>query len=172
MTEAASCCPRDHFGALSAPRSERTKRHDLLDIITIALCAVLGGADSGVELGLFGRAGRAWPRTFRALPHGIPSHDPFGRVFARLAPHPFEQCFLARGQTRAPRPDGEVVASAGQTRPRRPVLGQLAVAAGPNEIPTRPALLASWALDGCIVTIAAIGCQTAITPTISDHGAA
>ena len=192
MTAAASCRIRDHFGALSDPRIERTKRHELLDIITIAVCAVICGADSWVEVALFGRAKLAWLRTFLVLPNGIPSHDTFGRVFARLDPHQFEQCFLGWVQTLATHTDGEVVAIDGKTLRRshdrtagkaalnlvsawaesnRLVLGQRAVAAGTNEIPTIPALLATLALDGCIVTIDAVGCQTAITQAIIDQGA-
>lgn len=84
-----------HFADLPDPRIERTKRHQLLDIIAIALCAVICGADSWVDVELFGRAKEPWLRRFLALPNGIPSHDTFGRVFARLDPVAFERCFLS-----------------------------------------------------------------------------
>lgn len=72
------------FAPLPDPRVERTKRHELLDIVAITLCAVVAGAEGWVDIAAFGHAREAWFRTFLALPHGIPSHDTFGRVFARL----------------------------------------------------------------------------------------
>src|SRR3954453_3241313 len=83
-----------HFAALEDPRVERTKRPGLLAILTMALCAVIGGADSWVEIEGFGHAEEEWFASFLELPHGIPSHDTFGRVFARLDPEQFGQCFL------------------------------------------------------------------------------
>src|SRR3712207_9544670 len=100
----------EHFAELADPRIERSKRHQLLDIVTIALCAVICGADSWVDVELFGRAKEAWLRTFLALPNGIPSHDTSGRVFARLDPHQFEHCFLGWVQALVTRTGREVVA--------------------------------------------------------------
>ena len=68
------------------PRIERTKRHSLLDIIIIAICGVICGADSWVDIELFGKTKIDWLKTFLRLPNGIPSHDTFGRVFAALSP--------------------------------------------------------------------------------------
>jgi len=76
------------------PGVERTRLHRLVDILVIALCAVICGADTWTEIELFGRAKFDGLRTFLELPHGIPSHDTFGRVFPRLNPEPLERCFL------------------------------------------------------------------------------
>src|SRR5205823_1574043 len=94
---------------------ERTRRHELLDIVTIALCAVICGADSWVDVELFGRAKEAWLRTLLPLAGGIPSHDTFGRVFARLDPERFEACFLGGVRALVAHTDGEVVALDGKT---------------------------------------------------------
>ena len=86
---------QEHFATLEDPRVERTKRHQLLAIITMALCAVICGADTWVDVEEFGHAKRAWLETFLELPNGIPSHDTFGRVFGRLDPAQFQACFLS-----------------------------------------------------------------------------
>jgi predicted transposase YbfD/YdcC len=182
---------REQFAALPDPRIDRTKRHQLLDIVTIAICAVLCGADSWVDVELFGQAKLGWLRTFLALPNGIPSHDTFGRVFAALDPRAFERCFLAWVRAVATPTAGEVVALDGKTLRRshdrgagktalhlvsawaetnRLVLGQAAVDAKSNEITALPALIRVLALEGCIVTIDAMGCQTAIAQAIVDQG--
>jgi predicted transposase YbfD/YdcC len=182
---------RAHFAAVPDPRIERTKRHQLLDILTIAICAVICGADSWVDVELFGQAKLTWLRTFLPLPHGIPSHDTFGRVFAALDPQQFEQCFLSWVRAVVTHTAGEVVALDGKTLRRshdrgagqaalhlvsawaetnRLVLGQVAVAAKSNEITALPALLQVLALEGCIVTIDAMGCQRAIAQTIVAQG--
>jgi predicted transposase YbfD/YdcC len=175
-----------HFQALTDPRVSPATRHQLLDIVAIALCAVICGADTWVEVAAFGRAKREWLATFLALPHGIPSHDTFGRVFAALDPKQFEAGFrswvVAVGDLSA----GTVVAVDGKTLRRshdhaqgkealmlvsawaeanRLLLGQMA-AAGANEMPAIPALLEQLASGGCVVTVDAIGCQTAIAAQI------
>ena len=176
-----------HFAALDDPRMDRTKHHALLDIIVIAVCAVICGADSWVEIEAFGNAKLAWLRTFLDLPNGIPSHDTFGRVFAALDPEQFQQCFLAWVQAVATPADTQIVALDGKTLRRshdrgqgkaaihmvsawaaanRLVLGQVKVDAKSNEITALPALLEVLALKGCIVTIDAMGCQTEIVQTI------
>jgi predicted transposase YbfD/YdcC len=192
MDPLADASIRTHFGALPDPRVERAKRHDLLDILSIALCAVLCGADSWVDVEAFGKAKSAWLRTFLALPHGIPSHDTFGRVFAALDPTAFETAFLGWVRELAAATDGEVIAIDGKTLRRSHdranggsplhlvsawasangvVLGQLAVDGKSNEITAIPALLDVLALAGGIVTIDAMGCQTAIAARIVAGGA-
>jgi predicted transposase YbfD/YdcC len=180
------------FADLPDPRVERTKRHQLLDIITIAVCAVVSGADTWVDVEGWGIAKQDWLTTFLELPGGIPSHDTFGRVFARLDPIAFERRFLAWVQTVLPAPAGEVVAIDGKVlrrshdrgggraaidlvsawaEERRLVLGQQAVATNSNEITAVPALLDLLVLDGAIVTVDALHCQTATAAAIRAKGA-
>jgi hypothetical protein len=102
-----------YFSDLPDPRSRGGQRHNLTDVLTIAICAVICGADGWTEVQHFGRAKEKWFRTFLALPHGIPSHDIFGRVFAALDPEAFERCFQSWMQAfgrrlRAPAPPGGV----------------------------------------------------------------
>ena len=84
----------EQFAKLEDPRIDRTKRHKLIDIVTIAICAVICGADTWVDVALFGRSKREWLEQFLELPGGVPSHDTFGRVFARLDAQQFEACFM------------------------------------------------------------------------------
>ena len=105
----------DYFEDLADPRIHRSKRHQLLDIISIAICAVICGADSWVHVELFGKSKEEWFRTFLELPHGIPSHDTFGEVFSRLDPEQFQQCFMEWTQAVADLVPGEVVAIDGKT---------------------------------------------------------
>jgi predicted transposase YbfD/YdcC len=180
-----------HFATLPDPRIDRTKEHRLVDIITVALCAVLCGADNWVDIETFGQAKEGWLRTFLSLPNGIPSHDTFGRVFARLDPVAFQRCFLNWVKTVAPTTTGQVAidgktlhGSQDRTNGKAAlhlvsawaannglVLGQVAVDAKSNEITAIPALLELLALEGCTVTIDAMGCQRAIADQIVRQGA-
>ena len=181
-----------HFATLTDPRVDRTKEHLLVDIVTIALCAVICGADDWVAVETYGREKAAWLRTFLALPGGIPSHDTFGRVFARLAPEEFRQCFLRWVRAVVGEPDPQVVAIDGKTSRRSHdrragkaalhlvsawasasglVLGQVATADKSNEITAIPVLLRLLAVAGCTVTIDALGCQTAIAAQVVEQGA-
>jgi predicted transposase YbfD/YdcC len=181
----------DHFRGLPDPRVRRTRRHALDAILVITLCAVICGADDWVAIARFGRAKRKWFRSFLTLPHGIPSHDTFGRVFAALDPEAFKAAFLAWAQTLATLLPGDVVAIDGKTLRRTfdtaadkaaihmvsawataqgLCLGQVKTDAKSNEITAIPKLLEVLALAGRIVTIDAMGCQTAIARTIHEKG--
>ncbi len=164
----------DHFSQLEDPRIERTKQHQLIDIVTIALCGVICGADTWVDIESYGRAKYEWLKQFLELPHGIPSHDTFARVFARLNPEQFQQCFLNWIKSISHVSEGEVIAIDGKTlrhsydrgrdkkaihmvsawaTNQRLVLGQVKVDKKSNEITAIPALLKVLELNGCIVTI-------------------
>ena len=83
----------DHFGVIEDVRDEKKRRHLLIDVLVIAITAVICGADGWTQVEAFGKAREAWLRSFLQLPNGIPSHDTFGRVFAVLSPEVFEACF-------------------------------------------------------------------------------
>jgi len=103
-----------HFGQVKDPRVERTKLYPLMDILTIAICAVVCGADDWVAVAAFGRAKRSWFKTFLALPNGIPAHDTFGRVFARLDPVEFQQAFVSWTRAISRLTQNEIVAIDGK----------------------------------------------------------
>ena len=181
-----------YFGALTDPRVARTRVHRLGDLVTLALCAVVCGANDWVAVETFGHAKEAWLRTFLPLPGGIPSHDTFGRVFARLDPTEFQRCFVAWVQAVVGELPAQVVAvdgkssrrSGDRSRGRHPlhlisawatasglVLGQEATDAKSNEITALPRLLRVLALEGCVVTLDAMGCQSAIAAQLVEQGA-
>ena len=83
-----------YFADLKDPRIERSKEHQLLDILVIAICAVICGANDWEAVAEYGRSKEEWFKTFLALPNGIPSHDTFWRVFRALDPEQFERCFM------------------------------------------------------------------------------
>ena len=145
MEQAAETRIGRHFADLTDPRIERAMEHRLIDIVTITLCAVLCGADDWVAVETFGRAKEAWLRTFLALPGGIPSHDTFGRVFARLDPVEFRACFLAWVQTVSGSEvaDG-VIAIDGKTARRSHDRGQGKAALHPSAS-SGQALVSAWA---------------------------
>jgi predicted transposase YbfD/YdcC len=177
----------EHFSTVDDPRIDRTKRHKLIDILVIAICATICGAETWEDFELFGQAKQDWFKSFLELPNGIPSHDTFRRVFARIDPQQFQQAFLdwVRSVTRLTQ--GEVVAIDGKQLRRshdsavgktainivsawaednRMVLGQVRVEEKSNEITAIPELLRMLEVAGCIVTIDAMGCQTEIASEI------
>jgi predicted transposase YbfD/YdcC len=182
----------EYFATVTDPRVDRTKLHLLLDILVMAICAVICGADTWVEMEAYGRAKEQWLRQFLPLPNGIPSHDTFARVIARLKPEEGQHCFLRWRQAGSEVTQGEVVAIDGKTLRRsfewatgksaihlvsawasanRMVLGQQKVDAKSNEITAIPALLRLLELKGGIVTIDAMGCQKASAQTIIEQEA-
>ncbi len=182
----------DHFAELDDPRVERTRRHKLVDILAIAICATICGADSWVHIELFGKSKLAWFQTFLELPSGIPSHDTCGDVFARLDPVQLQNCFVSWTQAIAELLPGAVVAIDGKTARRSYdragnqgaihlvsawatrnalTLGPVKTAEQSNEITAIPQLLELLELHDCIVTIDAMGCQREIAEQITDGGA-
>jgi hypothetical protein len=109
MNEQLEVDIRAHFGNIPDPRRSYLNEHPLINIITIALCAVIAGAEGWTEVELFGQQKQAWLGRFLDLKHGIPSHDTFGRVFARLDPEQFRQCFLSWVQAVFTLTEGQVI---------------------------------------------------------------
>ncbi|QOV88286.1 ISAs1 family transposase [Humisphaera borealis] len=166
--------------------------HKLHDILVISVCAVICGADGWVDVELYGKSKLSWLRTFLDLPHGIPSHDTFGRVFAKLHPDAFEQCFNAWVGAIAQSAGGRLIAIDGKAIRRsfehawarnnmthmvsafvdahRMVFGQVAVDDKSNEIEAIPRLLGLLDIQDATVTIDAAGCQTQIARQIVDAG--
>jgi predicted transposase YbfD/YdcC len=181
----------DHFGSIADPRRDQGKRHQLLDIISIAICASICGADNWVEVAEYGLSKEDWFQSFLTLPHGIPSHDTFGDVFSRIDPEAFRAAFRSWTARIAQITEAEVVAidgkvvrgskdgvlgrkaidmvSAWASRAAL-VLGQVKTADYSNEMTAIPTLLDLLVLQGCIVTIDAIGCQAEIADKILERG--
>jgi predicted transposase YbfD/YdcC len=177
------------FAQVEDPRMDRTKLHRLRDIIILAICGVICGAEGWVEIEEFGKAKQAWFTELLQLPNGIPSHDTFGRVFALMDPKQFEASFLHWVQGISTAVPG-VIAIDGKTLRRshehaagkkalhlvsawavenRLVLAQVATEEKSNEITAIPVLLRQLALAGCIVTIDAMGTQTKIAEQIIEQ---
>jgi predicted transposase YbfD/YdcC len=183
---------RKFFTPLPDPRRRGRVKHPLLNLVVIALCAVIAGADDWQEIVQFGRERRSWLMRFLDLSAGIPSHDTFERVFAALDPIAFQKCLLAWVQALHEVTRGEVIAidgkvareamaRAGDQGPLTLVsawatanhvcLGQVAGDKGSNELAALPKLLDLLDLHGAMVTLDALGCQKDLVQTIVDRGA-
>jgi len=188
-------CPdlkiRTYFADLKDPRMDRTRFHDLMDIVAIALCAVICGADGWLDIQAYGIAKYDWLKTFLSLPHGIPSHDTFRRVFCLLEPATFLECFqrwidalseglgikriaidgktMRRSFDKASGKAALHLVSAWATE-QHLVLGQVAVDSKSNEITAIPKLLELLDVSGAMVSIDAMGCQKEIAAKIRAGG--
>jgi predicted transposase YbfD/YdcC len=182
----------EHFGTVKDPRIDRSKDHKLIDIISIAICAVICGAEGWVDIENFGKSKMIWLKTFLELPNGIPSHDTFGRVFSLINPEEFQKSFQSWAQSIHEFTAGQVVAIDGKqlrgskdnflgkraiymvsawAEANELVLGQRKVNEKSNEITAIPELLKILSIKGCIITIDAIGTQTKIAKAIISAGA-
>ena len=181
----------EHFSVIPDPRVDRTKLHKLEDILVTVICAVICGAETWVDIADFAKAKEAWLRTFLELPHGIPSHDTFGRVFAALEVKAFERAFQSWILDVAGTSQGKLIAIDGKTIRRsldrasgkaaihlvsawvqenHAVFGQLAADGKSNEITAIPPLLDLLNLQEATVTIDAMGCQKEIAQKVRDRG--
>jgi len=187
------------FHVVRDPRVERTRKHELHDILVIAICAVICGAEGWNEIEEFGLSNEDWFREFLDLPHGIPSHDPksralrgtFGRVFAALEPDEFETAFRSWVGTVAETSAGKHISIDGKTlrhsfdtasgkaavhmvsawvHENHACFAQVKVDEKSNEITAIPKLLDMLCLKGATVTIDAIGCQRKISQRITEKG--
>jgi len=179
----------ESFGKIADPRIDRTKLHKLIDIIIIAICAVICGAEGWEEIEEFGKEKQEWLENILELPNRIPSHDTISRVFSKMNPEEFEKCFFLWVGSLAEHVSG-VIAIDGKTLRRshdrlngkkalhmvsawaaenRLVLAQLATEPNSNEITAIPKLLRMLDLKGCIVTIDAMGTQKKIAKQIVEQ---
>ena len=189
MKKAVTASIEGHFGNISDPRIERTKLHKLIDILVIAICGAICNCDSWEDVEEFGKAKREWFETFLELPNGIPSHDTFNRVFARIDPIEFRTCFMSWVSVASELIGGQVIAMDGKVLRRSHdraigkgaidmvsawacanhlVLGQIKVDEKSNEITAIPELLANIEIKDAVITIDAAGCQRKIAKTIVD----
>jgi predicted transposase YbfD/YdcC len=180
-----------HFRKLQDPRVKGRNRHSLEAILVIALCAVIAGAEDFQEIALFGHKRLDWLKRFLPLPNGVPSHDTFERVFARLNPVVFQECFASWMTAWHSRLTGKHLAIDGKAvkgsqSPAQGLrclhlvnvwaveaklcLGVVACDAGSNEITAIPGLLKLLELEGALVSIDAGGCQKKIAEQIVDQG--
>jgi len=182
----------EHFSDLDDPRTHILKNHHMLtDIIVIAICGSICGANDWVAIANFGKAKIEWLSTFLELPNGIPSHDTFDRVFSMINPVQFQECFVSWMKSVAQICEGQIVPIDGKTLRRsydsksntaaihmvsawanrsQLVLGQVKTEEKSNEITAIPELLKILNIHGCIVTIDAMGCQKKIAQQIVDQG--
>lgn len=178
-----------HFETIEDPRRQAGLRYPLIEVLFIAICAIIAGADDWVAIERFGNGKIEWFKKYLPLKHGIPSHDTFGDVFSVLAPEPFGEAFIGWMQMIAT--ISGVIALDGKTIRRsfdkalgksaihmvsawsadnRLILGQVEVDGKSNEITAIPTLLELLVIKGCLVTIDAMGCQTEIAEQVVEQG--
>lgn len=182
----------EYFADLPDPRIDRCKDHALIDILAIAILATICGAEHFTEMEEFGEAKQDWLKTFLELKNGIPSHDTFARVFARIKPSAFQERFISWVQAVRDLTEDEVIGVDGKTARRshnkgagigplhlvsawatrnRLVLGQVKVDEKSNEITAVPELLRLLEIKGCIITVDALNTQKEIANQIREQGA-
>lgn len=178
-----------HFSVLPDPRTDRTKKHLLIDILFIAVCTMICGGEGFTDMEEFGEAKEEWLRKYLELPFGIPSHDTFRRLFSILDPQAFGECFTRWSQALHDATNGEVIALDGKTirhsfdtfsgQPALHMvsawasenglaLGQVRVDEKSNEITAIPRLLEMIDVKGRIITTDAMGCQRDVAKRIID----
>ena len=185
---------QDYFATLTDPRcpDAPNSRHQLMDMLIIAVCAVICGADGWEDIEEYGTSQAEWFATFLDLPHGIPGHDTFRRVLSRLDPEALPQCFIAWTEALSEASGGDIVSLDGKTlrhsfdqasgqaaihmvsawaSANRLVLGQLKVEEKSNEITAIPKLIPMLDIAGATVTIDAMGCQKEIAKVMTDREA-
>jgi predicted transposase YbfD/YdcC len=177
-----------HFGDIEDPRRQAGRRYPLIEILFIAICAIIAGADDWVAIERFGKAKASWFSKYLSLKHGIPAHDTFGDVFGALDPEQFVEAFVKWMETLATL--NGVIALDGKTirhsydktlgksaihmvsawsASNHLILGQVKVDDKSNEITALPKLLQLLIIKGCLVTIDAMGCQTDIAEQIVEQ---
>lgn len=179
---------QQHFITITDPRRDN-RSHLLIDIIMIAICATLAGAEGWVEIARFAKLKEAWFRKFLALPNGVPSHDTIGRVFSVLDPEEFQINFMIWIRSCVTLTNGQIIAIDGKTnrhtfgKETKPLhlvsawstangiaLGSVATDAKSNEITAIPELLRLLEIRGCVITTDAMGCQADIAADIVNRG--
>ena len=181
----------EHFSKLEDPRVERNKKHELIDVIVLCVCAVLSGAEGWCDIEEFGRTKLDWLRRYVPLANGIPVDDTIARIISALSVSGFQECFLSWMEDVVKLSDGEIIALDGKTHRRSHdrkrgvkalhmvsawacrngvVLGQVKTQEKSNEITAVPQLLEKLELKGCIVTLDAMGCQRAIAKQVKEGG--
>ncbi len=179
----------EHFSVLADPRTDRTKKHLLVDILFIAICTIICGGEGFTDMEAFGEAKERWLRKYLELPYGIPSHDTFRRLFSILDPQAFGECFVRWSQALHQATGGEVIALDGKTirhsfdtfsgqaslhmvsawaSESGLALGQVKVDDKSNEIMAIPKLLEMIDVKGRIITTDAMGCQKDIVTRVID----
>ena len=181
--------PMHFFMTITDPRMDRRKDHPLATILMVAICAVISGAESFVDMEDFGNAKKEWLGSFLDLSAGVPSHDTFGRVFSLIDPKQFQESFAMWMKSCAELSDGKVIAIDGKTNRRTfsgltkalhvvsafatangVSLGQVATKQKSNEITAIPELLKILDIAGCLITTDAMGCQSDIAADIVRRG--